>query len=977
MRIERLELDGFGRFHDASWPLEDGLTVLLGANEAGKTTLLNALRALLFGFEATRDGRTWYPAIGGGRRGGRLALRTGSGERWTVERHGERGGGGALAVRAPNGNQGGQETLDRLLHGADKDLFNNIFAFGLGELQTFASLNEDGVRGRIYGAGAGLGSTSAVDLERRLRQQMDGLFLPRGSQRPLNQLLARIEQLRHEIGDLARQPEEHADASRERDELRERAAALRLEAAAARERAVRLRQLREAGPIAAELTELERELEAGDASLDDLPDDTIAVLDRRESELAEARAVLATLDDDLEETARARAAITPDEAVLAAAEEIAVVSALRERRTAGEARRRDLESMAARQQGAIDEQMARVGGWAEDRLLGLDDSIGAIEATRGHEARLATARAAAAAADGRHRSVADDVDALSGSTGRAMDANDIDARLEALRELDNHRLGGVPAPQRQGPMAIAVALLIAALGALSGMVVDSPWVGLVGGTLLGGLAYLLLSIRRPGATAHPTGDRVGELRAQAQLADDAGPREIADLRDELVAERARLDVALGEQSRLAARRAELGRREQEVERAAAEVRAVEATWAAWLAAAGLPENVSPDAARHILTAAGTARRAAIDRDHHRRELDALAAEEAAAVAHTDALLRSLHGDTVNGEAQRDARVAALSVRLESARDDDRRGRELDERLAQLGRRREPVLAAVHERESALGSYLDALGCPDPDRLRRRAAAASARRAQTEAVRERRAQLAIIAGAAAIDDFVREASSTDLAALEVAETTEQVTLAAAEAQEREAMGRIGALEARIAQLEAAEELGVRRQELAILEGRAAAMSHEWAVNALALRLLEETRARYERERQPEVVHAAESHFERITGGRYARIVAPPGDASVRVETEGGESRATEELSRGTGEQLYLALRFGLIEEFARHAEPLPVVMDDILVNFDADRAARAASAIRDLAERHQVLYFTCHPWTAELLDPGGARTLTLS
>ncbi|MEP6680614.1 MAG: AAA family ATPase, partial [Chloroflexota bacterium] len=170
MRIERIEIDGFGRFHDAVWAFEDGLTVLLGANEAGKTTLLNALRALFFGFESTRDRRTWYPALAGGRRGGRLILLTGDGERWTVERHGDRGGGGALAVRAPNGNQGGQETLDRLLHGADGSLFNNIFAFGLSELQTFDTLSADGVRGRIYGAGAGLGGTSAVDLERRLRQ---------------------------------------------------------------------------------------------------------------------------------------------------------------------------------------------------------------------------------------------------------------------------------------------------------------------------------------------------------------------------------------------------------------------------------------------------------------------------------------------------------------------------------------------------------------------------------------------------------------------------------------------------------------------------------------------------------------------------------------------------------------------------------------------------------------------------------------
>jgi uncharacterized protein YhaN len=189
-------------------------------------------------------------------------------------------------------------------------------------------------------------------------------------------------------------------------------------------------------------------------------------------------------------------------------------------------------------------------------------------------------------------------------------------------------------------------------------------------------------------------------------------------------------------------------------------------------------------------------------------------------------------------------------------------------------------------------------------------------------------------------------------------------------------RIGGLEDRIRQLEAAEELGMRRQELAVLEGRASAMAREWAVKALTLRLLEETRARYERERQPDVVRAAETHFDRITGGRYSRIITAPGEATVRIESDGGEVKATEELSRGTAEQLYLALRFGLIEEFARHAEPLPVVMDDILVNFDPDRAERAAEALHALAERHQVLFFTCHPRTAALVDPAGDHTVAL-
>lgn len=80
---------------------------------------------------------------------------------------------------------------------------------------------------------------------------------------------------------------------------------------------------------------------------------------------------------------------------------------------------------------------------------------------------------------------------------------------------------------------------------------------------------------------------------------------------------------------------------------------------------------------------------------------------------------------------------------------------------------------------------------------------------------------------------------------------------------------------------------------------------------------------------------------------------------------GRRRAPEHLSRATREQLYLALRFGLVREFGQREEPLPVIVDEVLVNFDPQRARAAAEAFAQLAHETQVMVFTCHPWIAEL------------
>lgn len=66
-----------------------------------------------------------------------------------------------------------------------------------------------------------------------------------------------------------------------------------------------------------------------------------------------------------------------------------------------------------------------------------------------------------------------------------------------------------------------------------------------------------------------------------------------------------------------------------------------------------------------------------------------------------------------------------------------------------------------------------------------------------------------------------------------------------------------------------------------------------------------------------------------------------------------------MSPGTAEPLYLSLRLGLAAEFASKRGPLPVLMDDVLVNLDEDRRSAMIRAIASFSSQLQVIFFTCH------------------
>lgn len=227
-----------------------------------------------------------------------------------------------------------------------------------------------------------------------------------------------------------------------------------------------------------------------------------------------------------------------------------------------------------------------------------------------------------------------------------------------------------------------------------------------------------------------------------------------------------------------------------------------------------------------------------------------------------------------------------------------------------------------------------------------------------------------------DAFRNELAASERSSLEHEAQELTAQLASIKTRDNELREERGRNENALEQLTSEEESSRLRIRRNILREQLQERAREWSQLRLAEMLLDQTRQKFERERQPSVIRHAKGFFADVTGRRYTGLFAPIGERSITVTDVHGIGKKPSELSRGTREQLYLALRFGLILEFGEHAERLPVVVDEALVNFDADRARAASAALTKLADTNQVLVFTCHRNMAEMFAADGALVLDI-
>ena len=203
---------------------------------------------------------------------------------------------------------------------------------------------------------------------------------------------------------------------------------------------------------------------------------------------------------------------------------------------------------------------------------------------------------------------------------------------------------------------------------------------------------------------------------------------------------------------------------------------------------------------------------------------------------------------------------------------------------------------------------------------------------------------------------------------------------ARARAEELMLREQELSAQLERLGAARTVGDVEGELRAVEAELADVKRERDRLALAAAIVRRAEREVRERYAPAWLQSASRYLEAITNGRYGAIaiIETPGGEPVLEVTRAGEAmpvRVGAPLSRGTLEQIYVAVRLALVDAIDADAR-LPMFLDELFAHWDSSRLD-ALVRVLGAVEGRQVVVSTCHAALADRLERScGARVIEL-
>lgn len=470
----------------------------------------------------------------------------------------------------------------------------------------------------------------------------------------------------------------------------------------------------------------------------------------------------------------------------------------------------------------------------------------------------------------------------------------------------------------------------------------------------------------------------GELRIAGRdgIGDASDADEVAERWTVLTDQLAELGAADKTETLLLEQRERLSRCRERIRLLQRDVSAARRDWCAALKECGLDESVDVPGTLEVWQTVQEARRQQI------QLREAQAAAQAASRAADDlgaqvgALASRIAGAKIDGRTA--DIVARWRTQIESAALAEQRRKSSLQELRAVKTEWRAVRRQFRQASVARRRLLAGAGAADRDEF-----------LELDAAYRRRSELRLLIDEAA-DELSRcAAREPDLAIVEddlvqfegaanrTAIETIEAELSDLEADIQADYERLGRVEQELESL-AADRRGVElRYERAQTEHEIDRVVQQLATVELAARSLEALRTGLEDEQQPALLQSAGTYLRQLTAGKYGRVWAPLGQQTLVVDDERRESYHVDQLSSGTREQLFLAIRLALIDDFLRRGVELPIVLDDLFVNFDQQRTEAAVQTVIDYAaDGRQLLLFTCHQHLVRLFEAAGVSTVRL-
>lgn len=149
------------------------------------------------------------------------------------------------------------------------------------------------------------------------------------------------------------------------------------------------------------------------------------------------------------------------------------------------------------------------------------------------------------------------------------------------------------------------------------------------------------------------------------------------------------------------------------------------------------------------------------------------------------------------------------------------------------------------------------------------------------------------------------------------------------------------------------------EISRMEAEYAEISAEYDAIALAIDTMRKADEDIQSRFSPALGKLAAEYMQFVTDGKYDGVMLDRDFSATVHEAGGNVPRNAEYLSAGTLDLMYLAVRLAVCSLALPESANCPLIIDDALVNFDADRRRQAMALLEKIAQERQVILFACN------------------